>query len=261
MWRTWSRDLWCEPAVAERPATTADVVAAVGRAAGAGLTVRAAGSGHSFTGAALTDGVLLLPDRLTGLVDVDPPSGRVRVRAGTTIRELCALLADHGLALANLGDIDAQTIAGAIATGTHGTGAGLPGLAAQVAALQLVAASGEVLEVDGSRPELLRAARVSLGALGVVTEVELRAVPAFTLRGADGPLPLVDVLDGLDEHVAAHRHFEFFVFPHADVALTRANDVVDGPPRPRGRARAWTEDVLLGNRAFHALCLAGRAAP
>jgi L-gulonolactone oxidase len=261
MWRTWSGDQACRPAVVERPAATADVVAAVERAVAAGRAVRAAGAGHSFTAAALTDGTLLLPDRLTGLVDADRSSCRVRVRAGTTLHELNEVLAGLGLALANLGDIDAQTVAGAIATGTHGTGATLPGLAAQVGALQLVTAGGEVLEVDGRDAALLRAARVSLGALGIVTEVELQAVPSFTLRGVDRPMPLEDVLDGLDEHVAAHRHFEFFVFPHARTALTRANDVVDEPPLPRGRARAWAEDVLLTNHAFHALCLAGRAAP
>jgi L-gulonolactone oxidase len=261
MWRTWSGDRWCHPAVVERPSSTRDVVAAVERAVCAGRAVKAAGSGHSFSEVALTDGSLLLPDGLTGLVDADPASGRVRVRAGTTIHELAALLAAHGLALANLGDIDAQTIAGAIATGTHGTGAQLPGLAAQVVALQIVTASGDVLEIDDSEPELLRAARVSLGALGVVTEVELQAVSAFTLRGVDRPLPLDDILDGLDELVDGHRHFEFFVFPHARLALTRSNEVVDEAPRPRSLARAWAEDVLLTNRAFHALCLAGRAAP
>jgi FAD-linked oxidoreductase len=261
MWRTWSGGESCEPAVVERPATTAEVVAAVERAVTASRPVKAAGSGHSFTGAALTDGSQLLTDRLTGLVDADRASGRVRVRAGTTIHALSALLDEQGLALPNLGDIDAQTIAGAIATGTHGTGATLPGLAAQVTAVQLVTAAGEVLEIDAADPDLLGAARVSLGALGVVTEVELQAVPAFTLRGVDRPLALADVLDGLDEHVAAHRHFEFYVFPHADVALTRANDVAGEPPRPRGRAGAWMQDILLTNHAFHAICLAGRALP
>src|SRR5919197_1494276 len=261
MWRTWSGGEACEPAVLERPATTADVVAAVERAVASSRPVKAAGSGHSFTGAALTGGSLLRTDRLTGLVDADRATGRVRVRAGTTINALSKLLTAQGLALPNLGDIDAQTIAGAIATGTHGTGATLPGLAAQVTAVQLVTAAGEVLEIDAADPDLLGAARVSLGALGVVTEVELQAVPAFTLRGVDRPLPLADVLDGLDQHVAAHRHFEFYVFPHARVALTRANDAVDEPPRPRGRARAWWQDVLLTNHAFHAVCLAGRAVP
>ena len=261
MWRNWTGDEACEPAVVERPASAAAVAAAVTRAAAAGRTVRVAGSGHSFTPAVLTDGMLLDVSWMTGVVDADHGSGRVRVRAGTTIRALTEQLATLGLALENLGDIDAQTIAGALATGTHGTGAGLPGLGGPVEALELVTAAGEVLQLDGSDPETLRAARVSLGALGVVTEVTLRCLPAYTLRGVDAAEPLEAVLEALDERVAAHRHFELFTFPHSRLALTRTNDVVDEAPRPRSARRAYVDDVLLGNRAFEALCLLGRAAP
>jgi L-gulonolactone oxidase len=261
VWRNWAGDEACEPAVVERPASAAGVAAAVGRAADAGRAVRVAGSGHSFTPAVLTDGTLLHLGRMTGIVEADPGSGRVRVRAGTTIRALNEQLAGRGLALENLGDIDAQTIAGALATGTHGTGARLPGLAGQVEALELVTATGDVVELDGSDQTALRAARVSLGALGVVTEVTLRCLPAYTLRGADASEPLEEVLAALDERVDGHRHFELFTFPHSCLALTRTNDVVDAPPSPRSAARAYVEDVLLGNRAFEALCLLGRAAP
>jgi FAD-linked oxidoreductase len=262
MWRNWAGDQTCAPAVVERPAGTPGVRAAVGRAVAAGRRVRVAGAGHSFTAAALTDGTLLSLERMDRVVDVDPASGRVRVQAGITLRELGARLAGHGLALENLGDIDAQTVAGAIATATHGTGATLRNLSAQVEAIELVTAAGDVIEIDGTGDgDALEAARVAIGALGVVTEVTLRCVPAFTLRGADEPLPLEEVLGALDEHVDAHRHFELFVFPHSDVALTRTNDVVDEPPRPRSRTRAWIDDVLLANHAFHAFCLAGRAAP
>ena len=261
MWRNWAGDEACEPAVVERPASAAAVAAAVTRAAAAGRTVRVAGSGHSFTPAVLTDGMLLDLSWMTGVVDADHGSGRVRVRAGTTIRALTEQLATLGLALENLGDIDAQTIAGALATGTHGTGAGLPGLAGPVEALELVTAAGEVRQVDGSDPDTLRAARVSLGALGVVTEVTLRCLPAYTLRGVDAAEPLEAVVEALDERVDAHRHFELFTFPHSRLALTRSNDVVDEARRPRSARRAYVDDVLLGNRAFEALCLLGRAAP
>jgi L-gulonolactone oxidase len=262
MWRNWAGDQTCAPAVVERPAGTSEVGAAVSRAVGAGRRVRVAGAGHSFTGAALTDGTLLSLERMDRVIDVDPASGRVRVQAGITLHELGARLAGHGLALENLGDVDAQSVAGAIATATHGTGATLRNLSAQVEAVELVTAGGDVIEIDGiGDGDALDAARVAVGALGVVTEVTLRCVPAFTLRGADVPLPLEDVLGALDEHVDAHRHFELFVFPHSDVALTRTNDIVDEPPRPRSRARAWVDDVLLANHAFHAFCLAGRAVP
>jgi FAD-linked oxidoreductase len=259
MWANWAGDQRCAPAVIERPSAVGEVVGAIERAVSAGRSVRAAGSGHSFTGAALTDGTLVVPDRMAALIDADATGGLVRVQAGMTLHALSAALAARGLALANLGDVDAQTVAGAIATATHGTGGALPNLSADVAAVQLVTADGAVRDIDGG-DELL-AARVAVGALGVITEVTLRAVPAFTLRGIDAPAPLADVLDGLQERVDGHRHFELFVFPHADAALTRTNDPTDEPPRPRSRARAYADDVLVANRAFQAVCLAGRAAP
>jgi L-gulono-1,4-lactone dehydrogenase len=259
VWRNWAGDQSCLPAAIERPTSTAEVVAAVRRAATAGRHVRAAGSGHSFTGTALTDGTLVLLRGMDRVLDADPATGLVRVQAGITLHELSERLAGFGLALENLGDIDAQTLAGALATGTHGTGERLRNLSAAVVAMQLVTAGGEVREIDGG--DLLRAARVSVGALGIVTEVTLRCVPAFTLRGVDAPAPLGEALATLDERAGRHRHFELYVFPHARIALTRTNDVVDEPPRPRGRVRAYAEDILLTNHALHAVCLAGRTVP
>ena len=261
MWGNWAGDQRCAPAAIERPASTGEVRAAVERAVAEGRRVRVAGAGHSFTAAVLTHGVLVSLERMRAVLDADPSSGRVRVQGGITLRELNAELARRGLALENLGDIDAQTIAGAIATATHGTGATLPNLSAQVQEVELVTAAGDVVTLDGSDPDGLLAARVAVGALGVVTAVTLRCREAYVLRGIDAPMPLDDVLAALDEHVDGHRHFELFVFPHSDVALTRTNDVVEGPPRPPSRARAWLDDVLLANHAFHALCLAGRAVP
>jgi L-gulono-1,4-lactone dehydrogenase len=259
MWTNWAGDQQCEPAALERPAAVGEVVGAVERAVAAGRCVRVAGSGHSFTGAVLTDGALLSLDRMGALLDADPGTGLVRVEAGITLHALNQALAEHGLAMPNLGDIDEQSIAGAISTATHGTGVTLRNLSAQVRGLRLVTASGEVREIDGG--EDLLAARVAIGALGIVTEVTLQTVPAFTLRGVDAPVALAEVLDGLDERVAGHRHFEFFIFPHADNALTRTNDVVDEPPRPRSKLRAYVDDVLLGNVAFQLACAIGRTFP
>jgi L-gulonolactone oxidase len=259
MWTNWAGDQCCQPAAIERPTAVGEVVGAVERGVAAGRSVRVAGSGHSFTGAVLTDGALLSLDRMGALLDADPASGLVRVQAGITLHALSQALAEHGLALPNLGDIDEQSIAGAISTATHGTGIALPNLSAQVRALRLVTAAGEVLELDGG--DDLLAARVAIGALGVITEVTLQTVPAFTLRGVDAPATLAEVLDGLDARVGGHRHFEFFVFPHADSALTRTNDAVDEPPRPRPKPRAYVDDVLLTNRAFQLACVIGRTVP
>jgi len=259
VWRNWSGEQACIPAVLARPRSTAEVVSEVQRAAAAGRTVRVAGAGHSFTDAVLTDGTLLSLDEMDRIVDADRATGRVRVQAGIRIHALSDRLAELGLALENLGDVNVQSIAGAISTGTHGTGAKLPNISAQVEAIQLVAGDGTVHELDGG-DELL-AARVSVGALGVITEVTLRCVALFTLRGVDAPRPLDEVLDRLDALADEPRHFELFVFPHSDLALTRTNTVHDGPPEPEGRIRRYVDDVLLGNLAFGAALALGRRRP
>ena len=165
----------------------------------------------------------------------------------------------HGLALPNLGDIDAQSLAGALATGTHGTGARLGNLSTAVAAMDLVLADGSELTVEGG-DELL-AARVGLGALGVVASVTLRCVPAFRLHAVDQPLPLEDVLADLDAHVDANDHFELFTFPHSPLALTRTNNRSDAPRTPRRPRLEWLQDVAMDNHAFGLLNRAARRAP
>ncbi|HWX43841.1 MAG TPA: D-arabinono-1,4-lactone oxidase [Solirubrobacteraceae bacterium] len=261
-WRNWAGDQRCRPAAIERPGSVAEIAAALERAAAHDQRVRVAGAGHSFSDIALTDGRLLTLDRMSRVLDVDRASGLVRVQGGITIHALNVRLAEHGLAMENLGDIDVQTIAGAISTATHGTGAGLRNISSQVAALTLVLADGSTRECsERDDPELLRAARVGLGALGVVAEVTLRCVPAFTLRGLDAPAPLEETLARFDELAAVNDHFEFFVFPHAPTALTRTNNRTDEAPRPRGRMSAYANDVLLTNHAFGLFCRLGRRLP
>ncbi len=262
MWRNWSRELSCVPAAIEHPESRDDVVAAIERAAEAGRGLRVAGAGHSFSELVPTDGTLVRLDRMGRLLDVDRDSGLVRVEAGITIHDLSARLAGHGLALENLGDIDVQSIAGAMATATHGTGGRLRNIPSQAVEVELVTGEGEVVRCSADRdPDAWRAARVSLGALGVVTAVTLRCVPAFTLRGVDRPVPLEDTLDALDELVDGNEHFEFFTFPHSPLALTRTNNREDVPAAPPDPALEWAEDILLGNHVFSALCRLGRRFP
>jgi FAD-linked oxidoreductase len=256
-WVNWSRTQRCEPGVFERPGSRAEVVASVERAAAAGQTVRVAGAGHSFTGAVLTEGRLISLDRMHRVLDADPATGLVRVEAGITLHRLSRELLFRGLALPNLGDIDAQSLAGAIATATHGTGARLPNLSAQVEGVELVLGDGSARELTAADGDLLRAARVGLGALGVVVAVTLRCVPAFRLRGIDRPEPLEDVLASLDERADAADHFELWTFPHSPLALTRTNTRTEAErdvPSARG---AWMEDVLMDN---HVLGLLNRVA-
>ncbi len=261
-WRNWAGDESCDPASVLRPASIEELSAAIGRAERHGMHVRAVGAGHSFSDVACTDGLQLALDRMSGVLEVDAARRLVRAQAGITIRELSHELDAHGLAMENLGDIDVQTIAGAISTATHGTGARLGNISSQVVELTLMLADGSTLVCSAERDaEVFRAARVGLGALGVVVEVTLRCVPAFTLRGLDAPAPLEQTLQRFEELALGNEHFEFFVFPHADVALTRTNNRTEESARPRGRLAAYTNDVLLTNHAFELACRAGRRWP
>ncbi len=246
----------------EHPRSTEELSAAIARAASKGLRVRAAGAGHSFSEIACSEEVHVRLDRLADVLDVDVAGGLVRVQAGITIGELSRRLETHGLAMENLGDIDVQSIAGAISTATHGTGARLRNISSQVAELTLVLADGSTLVCSPERDEdVFRAARVGLGALGVIAEVTLRCVPAFTLHGVDAPAPLAQTLERFETLALENDHFEFFVFPYCDTALTRTNNRTEQPPRPRGKLAAYANDILLTNHAFGAICRASRLMP
>ena len=270
-WRNWAGTATATAARRAQPRSAAEISAAVNDAAATGLRVRALGSGHSFTPAAATSGVALDLSLWTGVTAADTRTGLVTVRSGTTLRALNAALAEIGLALVNLGDIDAQTIAGALATGTHGTGARLGGLATQVEALDLVLADGSLVSCSAlARPELFAAARVGLGALGVVTAVTLRCVPSFTLAADERPMPVERVIEEFGALAAANDHFEFYWFPYGRQALVKRNNRVPpgGPAADPGRAaepmpgwRRFWEFEVMENAAFGTLCRLGRAAP
>jgi len=261
MWQNWARNQSMTPAAVEHPASVDEVSRVVKEAAAAGRHVKAIGSGHSFTGIGLTDGVLVQLDRLDRLVSADAATGRVVVQGGLPLHRLNALLTERGLSLTNMGDVDAQTVTGAISTGTHGTGRDSGALATQLLALELVLADGSVLTCSQEEnPDVFAAARVSLGALGIVTSVTLQAEPTFLLRADERPMPMADVLDGFDEHVAGNEHFEFYWFPGTRTALTKRNNRAT-VAAPLGRVRALVEDELLANGLFGATCWAARHAP
>jgi len=261
-WRNWTGDQVCHPAAFEKPRHVEDVRDALDHARARRWTVRVVGAGHSFNDAAVTDGLQLSLENMDRLVDYDRAAGKVRVQAGISIRTLNEELDARNLALENLGDIDVQSIAGATATGTHGTGILLRNISASIVSVEIVTANGEVLELEeGTDPEAWRAARINLGALGVVTALTLRAVPAFSLRGVDKAERLDAVLDNLEERIQSNDHFEFYMFPHSDYAMTRTNNRVDEGPRERSKASAWLHDVFLVNTLFGGVCRIGRRFP
>lgn len=252
------------PARVERPRSPEGVQRAVQAAIAHKLPIKAVGAGHSFTGIAVAPGVLLELDDMQGLVSVDTDRARVTLLAGTRLHRVPRLLAPYGLAMENLGDIDRQSIAGAISTGTHGTGAGFGGLATQVVGATLVTAEGEFLRVDETEnAELLPAVALGLGALGILVDVTLQCVPAFVMHAIDEPIELDEVLATLDERVTASDHFEFYWFPHTDVALTKRQTRLpeSTPRRPLPRIGRWMDESLLSNGVYRVVCAAGQVVP
>ncbi|MDC7336511.1 D-arabinono-1,4-lactone oxidase [Streptomyces lydicus] len=261
-WRNWAGNVTARPARSVTPASTEELVAAVRAAAEDGLTVKAAGTGHSFTPAAATDGLLIRPERLTGVRAVDRAAGTVTVAAGTPLKHLNETLAAHGLSLTNMGDIMEQTVSGAAGTGTHGTGRDSASIAAQITALELVTADGSVLTCSADEnPDVFAAARLGLGALGVISELTFAVEPEFLLTAREEPMGFDEVTDRFDELVAENEHFEFYWFPHTGNCNTKRNNRSQGPAAPPGRVGAWIEDELLSNGVFQVACAVGRAVP
>jgi L-gulono-1,4-lactone dehydrogenase len=303
-WRNWAGNESARPRRMARPRSAEEVADEVRRAAADGLTVRMTGTGHSFTPAAVTDGVLLHPGGLTRVRSADAAAGLVTVEAGCPLRVLNAELLARGLSLANMGDIQVQTVAGAIQTGTHGTGRDVGGMAAQVAGLELVLADGTIVTCGVSPgrplrspgtprtpmaqdpparhppgpagpavavgagsagifppPGLFDAARVGLGALGILTAVTFRAVPAFLLEAREEPMRWSEVTARLDELTSENEHFEFYWFPHTEGCLTKRNNRSAGPPRPLRRMRYLLDDEFLSNTVFGVTCRIGNLVP
>jgi FAD-linked oxidoreductase len=249
LWRNWSGLVEARPAGFHRPGSLEALRRVVREATARGHTVRPVGQGHSFTPLCASEQVMVSLERLQGVESVDTAARVATAWAGTRLKELGEALARLGLAMENLGDINHQSIAGAVSTGTHGTGAALGSLSTQVVGLTLVTAEGEVVECSPEQePELFQAARLSLGALGVVAQVRLRLVPAYRLRLVRRSLSLEECLAHLEQARTRHRHYEFFWFPHSDQVQTKEMDVTEAPAR--SRSRAWLEELVVENALF-----------
>jgi L-gulonolactone oxidase len=261
-WSNWAGNQRCAPIAVEHPRHAHELAAVVKAACAAGRTVKAIGTGHSFTDIGCTDGHMLVLDRFDRVLHVDQHTLAVTAEAGITIRALNRALARHGLAMPNLGDIAYQTISGAIATATHGTGRTLGGIATQVIGLELVTGDGSVVRCSAhEEPDVFHAARVGLGALGIVSTVTLQCVPAFRLHALEQAMRLDDVLEQLDQLIDDNDHFEFFWFPHTSMCSTKRNNRTEDAISTRGRWKEWRDHVWYENVLFGAQCRVGRARP
>lgn len=258
--KNWAGNQRCVPRQVHQPRFPDEVAAIVRKAASAGERVKVIGGGHSFTDAAMTDGHLLSLDAMNQVLSVD--GNDVTVQAGIRLRDLNRELFDRGLALPNLGDIDRQSIAGSTATATHGTGIGLGNLSTTIVGLEIVTGDGTIRRADESNdPELLSVARVGIGALGILTEVTLRCVPAFNLRACETVEPLVDLVADFGNVMRSTDHVEFFWMPGGKRCQVKRNTKTTDPAEPQPRL-AYVRDKWLGeNLGFGAVCRVGRRFP
>ncbi|WP_217554654.1 D-arabinono-1,4-lactone oxidase [Streptomyces sp. GbtcB6] len=261
-WRNWGGNVTVRPAREVTPASVDELAAAVRQAAEDGLKVKAVGSGHSFTAIAATDGVSIRPQLLTGIRNIDRKAMTVTVEAGTPLKRLNVALAREGLSLTNMGDIMEQTVSGATSTGTHGTGRESASLAAQIRELELVTADGSVLTCsEKENPEVFAAARVGLGALGIVTAITFAVEPVFLLTAREEPMTFDRVLSEFDQHSTENEHFEFYWFPHTTSTNTKRNNRSAGPAQPVGQLSGWFDDEFVANGLWQAVNMLGRAVP
>ena len=262
-WRNWAGTVTARPARVRMPGSAAEVAAEVTKAAADGLPIRMTGSGHSFTPTASTDGVLLNPAGMTAVRSIDAAAGLITAEAGCPLSTLNSALYACGLSLTNMGDIQVQTVAGATQTGTHGTGRQSGSMAAQVAALELVLADGSTTTCSATnpQPDLFNAARIGLGALGIVTAVTFKVEPLFLLTAREEPMRWAEVMSRLPELTSENEHFEFFWFPHSEGCLTKRNNRSPGPASPLPGWRHWLDDEFLSNSVFGATCRLGHLAP
>lgn len=248
----WSGVQHCQPAWIIQPHSEAELRQALQEARRRDLKVKVVGAGHSWTDAACTDGFLINLDHMKRVLAIDHANAQVRVEAGIRLRALNARLADAGLGMSNLGSISEQSVAGAISTGTHGTGARFGNLSTQVVSLRMMTADGETHTIDAQRPDLFSAARLSLGALGIITEVTLQCEPAFRLAERATAMPFDVAVERLQDLVDAHEHLKLWWLPHTDKVMAygfdRSHAAANVGPGTGGALKRISERALATGR-------------
>ncbi|MCO4294612.1 FAD-binding protein [Solitalea sp. MAHUQ-68] len=252
-WSNWSGSVQCSPLGVLFPASEEEIVQIIHKASKEGKKIRMIGSGHSFSNLVETNDYIVSLDNLRGIISIDKGKQEVTVKAGTKIKEFGHLLFENGLAQENLGDIDVQSLAGAISTGTHGTGTAFGNLSTQLTGIKFINGKGEVIYCSTNENEqLFKAAQVSLGTLGIITELTFKAIPAYKLEFTSGKETLDEVLNNYERYNKENRNFEFYWFPGTNIVQTKFSNASDLPAKEYGTANYIT-DMLLENHAFGVL--------
>ena len=259
--KNWSKRIEWHPSQIEYPNTETDIQAVVKKAIQENKTIRIIGSGHSFNPLWVTQHVLVSLDKYQGLVSVDKENLQATVKGGTKLFTLGNLLFEQGMAMENLGDIDVQSLAGTISTGTHGTGLRFGTISTQVRAIRFVNGKGEIVECsETENRDLFKAAQVSLGALGIITQITLQCVPAYRLELVNKMQDINYVLDNYKQLNADNRNFEFYYFPHSTKIWTKTSNIATDQPDKVSLMNYFVEYVLE-NYVFKILCETARFIP
>lgn len=259
--KNWGENLHFEPEKILYPTSETEIIEIVKEAHAKDKKIRVVGAGHSWTGLIPTDQYLVSLDQYQGLIEVDKTYKMASVKAGTTLSNLGKLLQEQGLAMENLGDIDSQSIAGAISTGTHGTGIRFGSIATQVIGLTFINGQGERITCSPTQQaDLFSAAQVSLGALGILTEVKLRLEEAFKLEYICKKSTFQKTLTQLENYITKHRHFEFYCFPYSKNVQLKFVNKTKKRLKNTGFLN-WLNETVLENTAFGLLCRYSRMFP
>lgn len=260
-WSNWAGNVTCQPLEIFKPTSESELQAFVKKAYTENKRIRVVGSGHSFTPIAATDEYMLSLVHMQGLIHLDKSKKQATVWAGTTIKQLGILLHKEGLAQVNLGDIDKQSVAGATSTGTHGTGINFGSLSTQIIGLTLVLANGELLQInENENPELLDAARVGLGVLGIITQVTLQLTDSYKLEYKASKGSLKGTLAELEIYKAKNRNFEFYWFPYTDAVQLKFSNESQEAVQDSAFKR-YINQHLMENKALGFLCKIGAKFP
>jgi FAD-linked oxidoreductase len=260
-WKNWSGSVRATPRETLTPQNIEELAELISSYGKTGRHMRVVGAGHSFTPLVQTDDVLISLDRVQGIEQVDEEQGIVTVLAGTRLKQLGQALFIRKLAQENLGDIDEQSIAGAISTGTHGTGIDFGSLATQIVSFTLVTATGELLECsEDQNADIFKAGQVSLGMLGIIARVKLRVVPAFKLHYHSHRGNLKECLNNLERHKQENDHFEFYWFPYTELVQLK---FLNETNRSVGGGNLWGDfsKTVLENGVFGLLSELSRIFP
>ncbi len=250
-WVNWGRNQKCIPSKYATPTKTDEVAKLVCLGVAERQKVRAVGAGHSFSRLCASEGIMIDLSNFNSIIGIDQEHMQVTVGAGIRLFDLNRELESHGLALPNLGDIDRQSLAGAISTGTHGTGINYHSISQAVIGLKIVTGDGGILECSPTENQnIFEAARVSLGALGVIIEVTLQCVPAFRLRAIEQTTSINNVLELFEDAIGTADHTEFFWFPHTEIGTLKINSKTDDSPSYRSPYKAFLSDEVIANGGF-----------